>query len=423
MTSTDVRPRCRPVLLALAALLAGVVAGAGPAGAADPAVTDDFRLSDKCPRHFSPDASGACRFQGPVQSREHPPGHRGLVKPLPPARDGYTAQQIDLGRLLFFEPALSADGRSSCAHCHHPDHGWSDGLGRSRGRGATGAGPERAGGVELPRGAPTLWNVGFLPRLFWDGRARTLEQQATGPLFAPDEMAATPAGLEAVLNGNAIWRRLFGEAFGLAADARITTGLVLEALVAFQGTLVSFDSRYDRYMAGHDAAFDAREHRGYELFHSFRTRCAHCHAPPLFTDGEVVAIGVPEPPGKAFDPGAAGVSGDSTLHGAFRTPTVRNVLRTSPYMHSGAHVSLADAVRFYSEPPGSKIPPGEHVLLHWLMIEGAPTLSDTEIDDLVAFMGALTDETSMPRIPERVPSGLPVVPHRPPCECKAGQER
>ncbi len=254
-----------------------------------------------------------------------------------------------------------------------------------------------------------LWNVGFLPRLFHDGRAATLEDQAAGPLFSPGEMANTAAQLERTLNAIPAYRPLFAQAFGLRPDEPVTTALVVRALAAFEGTLVSFNSRYDQYIRGDAGALNAAELHGYELFHSFKTRCAVCHAPPLFTDGELTVIGAPEPDGVPFDRGAEAVAGDSTLRGAFRNPSLRNIELTAPYMHSGAHATLEEAVRFYSDEPGSHVPAGERVLLSWLMFSGAPVLSDAEVDALVAFLRTLTDESAQPQVPARVPSGLPVL--------------
>jgi len=377
-----------------------------PMAAADEA----FRLASDCPAGLVLAHDGTCRIEVfyTEPGFQPPAPYRGLYEALPPPRDGFTPQQIDLGRYLFFDPLLSADATTSCAHCHHPDHGWADGMGRGVGNGGRGAGPARRGGVLLARGTPPLWNVGFLRRLFWDGRARTLEEQAAGPMFAAQEMGTTPGRLEAALNGNAIYRALFAETFALEDGAPITTALVTRALAAFQGSLVSFDSRYDRFMRGDPDALDQRERRGYELFHSFATRCANCHSPPLFTNHELMAIGAPEAEGAPFDAGA-GAGGDVTLHGAFRTPPLRNIARTAPYMHSGAHATLKEVVRFYFDPPGSALPHGERVLVHWLMPSAGVRLDDADVEALVAFLGALTDESRSPPVPARVPSGLPVV--------------
>jgi len=367
-----------------------------------------FQLSDTCPKSFVKQTNGTCTFKHRYQSYQPPTRFANLHAPLPRARDGFTPQQIALGTLLFFDPLLSADRTVSCAHCHHPDLGFADGRGQSMGKGGRGVGPERTGGTLLPRSAPSLWNVGFLDRLFLDNRAASLEEQAEGPLFSDVEMGNTPAGLAGTLNESAIYRRLFEEAFNLSVGESITIDLVINALVAFQGTLISLDSQFDRYVFGDESALNEEQKWGYELFHSFATRCANCHIPPLFTDGLLSAIGAPEPAGKSFDPGAGGLNGDISLNGAFRNSPLRNIVKTAPYMHSGGEPDLLEAVKFYNKEPGHALPVGERVLVHWMIFRG-PSWTARDADALVALLEALTDESLMPKIPTEVPSGLPVV--------------
>ncbi len=380
---------------------------------ADPGqrVTPDtnFTLATDCPRAFSLDAAGNCIFDNPYAGFTPPWELTNHIRALPALPGPFTPQQIDLGRLLFFDPVLSGAQDTSCAHCHHPDDGFADGHGRSRGVGASGAGHARRGGVELPRGAPSLWNIGFADKLFVDGRAPNLQEQAMGPLFSPDEMAANPQDMMARLAAIPAYEALFLEAFG-EGEPVITLGRVLDAIAAFQSTLVSFDSPYDRYTLGDRTALSDAQQRGHDLFHSFMTRCANCHVPPLFSDNQLVVIGAREPPGKAFDPGAGAVTDDPTLHGAFRTPQLRNVALTAPYMHSGGEATLREAVAFYNEKRGHAVPEGEPVLIHWLIFADGRLLSDRQVDDLTAFLHALNDQSAMPELPLAVPSGLPVVP-------------
>ena len=204
---------------------------------------------------------------------------------LPPHRDGFTPQQIDLGRYLFFDPLLSGDGTLSCASCHRPDTGLADGRPRSIG----------IHGEDAGRAAPTLWNVAFLQRFFWDARANSLEAQAAGPLYSPREMGNDPARLLASLNGNATYRRLFREAFPREAAGPVTERQVYAALAAFQTSLISLNSRYDRYVQGYAAALSPREIEGLNVFRSFVARCSECHTPPLFTNEQIAVIGAPEP--------------------------------------------------------------------------------------------------------------------------------
>jgi len=239
-----------------------------------------------------------------------------------------------------------------------------------------------------------------------------LEAQALGPLFSPDEMANSAAQLEGDLNASRHYRRLFRDAYRTGEAKPVTTARVVRALVAFESTLVSLNSRYDRFIQGDQDALDEFERYGFELFHSFATRCALCHKPPLFTDNELAAIGAPDLPGEPFDAGAGAVTGDVTLHGAFRTTTLRNINRTAPYMHSGVFPNLESVVAFYNQKPGHALPQAERVLLHWLMTFDGPRLSETDLRALVAFLNTLTDESLMPEIPESVPSGLPVIDYK-----------
>jgi cytochrome c peroxidase len=356
---------------------------------------------------------GVCELRTLYQLYSSAPGFGGLRVPLPPGRNDFPPKQIDLGRLLFFDPVLSADGSLSCAHCHHPDHAFSDGLGRSVGRGGHGWAQHRTGGTVLSRGAPSLWNVGFLQHLFWDGRADSLEQQAEGPLFSADEMGTTPARLEQTLSANPVYLRLFADAFDTPGLKRVSSAMVQRSLAAFESCLVSIDSRYDRYAHGDENALTEQEKRGHNLFRSFTMRCSQCHTPPLFTTGELAVTGTPEPDGLPFDAGAGAVTPAPELRGAFRIPSLRNVALTAPYMHSGRYATLHDVVEFYNDKRGHAAPADEHLLIHWHIALPGKTLDASQVDDLVAFLVTLTDESHMPPIPTQVPSGLPVVGREP----------
>ena len=372
-----------------------VVTGAVVAGAAALAGEPPITLSERCPPSFEKTAAGVCelrtlyQFYDSLENR----GVGGTRTALPPHRDGFTPRQIDLGRYLFFDPLLSGDGTLSCASCHRPDRGLADGRPRSIG----------IHGQDAGRAAPTLWNVAFLKRFFWDARADSLEVQAVGPLYSPREMGNTPAQLLASLNGNATYRRLFRDAYPNGSGP-ITQQQVYTSLAAFQASLISLNSRYDRYVHGHAAALTPREIEGLNVFRSFVARCSECHTPPLFTNEQVAVIGVPEPPGRPFDVGAEATFGSPKLKGGFKVPTLRNITLTAPYMHSGTFAKLRDAVEFYNQGRGHAVPEGMHLYLHWHITD--PKLTDTEIDRVVEFLGALTDEAFLPAVPERVPSGL-----------------
>lgn len=378
--------------LALAiALLAGATTQADPAPD-----SDAWRLSDICPAGFAPDREDRCRLV--TLYREYPSlrdrGMGGLKIGLPIIRDGFTPQQIDLGRLLFFDPILSGNQTLSCASCHQPERGFADGLPRSVG----------ANGHELPRSAPSLWNVGLQELFFWDGRADSLEQQMLGPLYDPSEMGNTPAQLLSSLRESPAYRTLFRQAFGDAEPA-IQLDQVYTAIAAFESSLISLNSRYDYYAHGVHEALTQNEIDGLNVFRSFVARCAECHTPPLFSNQQIAVIGTPEPAGQPFDIGREAVTGDRTQRGGFKVPSLRNITRSGPYMHSGRYPELHEAIAFYSGGRGHAVPAGESLTLHWHIWE--PRLSETEIDRLVDFLGALEDESYMPAAPDRLPSGLP----------------
>jgi cytochrome c peroxidase len=361
--------------------------------------TGPMQLNNSCPPGFEK-VDGSCYLRNLYQLYPslQGAGVGGLKTGLPPFRDGFTPEQIDLGRYLFFDPLLSADSSLSCASCHHPELGFSDGLDRSIG----------ITGEKIKRSSPSLWNVGFLDLLFWDARATTLEEQLPGPLYAADEMGNTEEQLVLDLNNNETYRRLFDEAFGTSG---ITAPLIYHALAAFESTLISLNSRYDRYAHGYHAALSQTEIEGLNVFRSFVARCAECHTPPLFTNQEIAIIGTPEPEGLPFDEGEGGLTGEPTQRGGFKVPTLRNISSTAPYMHSGRFSDLKETVNFYTKGRGHAVPEGENLSIHWHIWE--PNLTEKELDLLVSFLKTLSDESLVPAIPERVPSGLSPIGRNP----------
>ena len=321
-------------------------------------------------------------------------GVGGLRTGLPKIRDGFSPQQIDLGRYLFFDPALSGDQTMSCATCHDPKKGFSDGLPTSIGH----------NGVKLKRAAPSLWNVAYLKKFFWDGRATTLEEQMKGPLFSEEEMNNTPENLLETLNGIDAYKDLFAEAFPEKGKSTIELSQIYTAIAAFQTSLISLNSKYDRYAHGYHEALNEKEIAGMNVFRSFVARCAECHTPPLFTNQQFAVIGTPEPDGLVLDPGAQVPFQDKTLRGAFKVPSLRNIAKTAPYMHSGNFKTLRETVEFYTKGRGHAVPEDENLIVHWHIWD--PQLSDHELDRLVDFLRTLTDETFTPQIPETLPSGL-----------------
>lgn len=296
---------------------------------------------------------------------------------------------VSLGRLLFFDPILSSDGSRSCASCHDPRHSFSDGRAVSAGL----TGP-------LTRSSPPLWNVAFYRSLFWDGRAASLESQAEGPLYHPNEMGMTPGALEKRLQSSE-YPRLFAQVFG---TPETKAERAIAAITEFERTLVSLDSRYDRYLAGERGALSTNEENGMRVFRSFVARCTECHEPPLFTNFEMAAIGVPEPR-ELEDLGIERLlprffRGRGN-RGSFRVPSLRNIARTAPYMHSGSLTSLTEVVEFYNRGGGrrDRLPPGRTI--HWHIRPMG--LVDQEVADLTEFLQSLTDESYLPEAPTELP--------------------
>lgn len=328
------------------------------------------------------------------------PSYSGLERAFPPtnepAANPTTPEKADLGRLLFFDPVLSDENDLSCAHCHHPDYGFADGLSVAVGRGAEGAGPNRRGGVELERNTPSLWNVAYRQFLFWDGREESLEEQALVPLTHADEMGS--ADTDALLSELAAIPE-YQEQFDAVFEDGLTLDNVKRALAAFQRTLISDDSPFDHYAAGNVNALTPQQRRGLALFRSGATRCFECHAAPTFATETFRVVGVPDD-----DPGRGAVADDAP-EGAFRVPALRNVALTAPYMHDGSLATLEAVVDFYAEGAG-RAHGADNVDPFVVGFD----LSPQERADLVAFLHALTDEGDRPAIPDDVPSGLPVVP-------------
>jgi parallel beta-helix repeat protein len=339
------------------------------------------------------------------------PGGGGLRREFPEMKlrpgNQTTREKIELGRLLYFDPVLSGDNEQSCATCHHPDLGFSDGRRTSMGFGGRGVGPDRQGGKQVRRSAPTIWNAAFNHKQFWDGRANDLEEQARFPITSPDEMNQNPDELVKELKAIPEYVRLFDIAFSGDGGSAVTFNNATSAIAAFERTIISDSSPFDRYAKGDQTALTAAERRGLTLFRSLKTRCFECHGFPTFANPDFKVIGVPKMPGQPDDFGRSEIEGGEPYKNAFKVPTLRNVALTAPYMHNGRFQTLDEVIDFYANGGGH----GEGLNLPNLddKIRGFK-ISNQEKRDLIAFLQALTDESKKPEIPEKVPSGLPVVP-------------
>ncbi len=342
-------------------------------------------------------------------------GGGGLVRQFPkmvlhadnPLATAADDERVQLGRLLFFDPILSGANDISCATCHHPDLGFTDARALSMGKGGHGLGAERSGGTVVRRGAPTIWNSAFNHKQFWDGRAEDLEDQAKGPITSDIEMNENPDTLVRDLKDIPEYARRFDSAFAGREGSAVTIDNVQKAVAAFERTLTANNSPFDRFVKGELGALTPEQRRGFNLFRSGRTRCFECHGLPTFANRDFKIIGVPEADGSQPDYGRFEVTKGEGNKYAFKVPTLRNVVLNAPYMHNGKFKTLEEVLDFYAAGggPGAGFKePKVDDKIHTY------TITPEEKQDLIAFLYALTDESNLPAFPDKVPSGLPVVP-------------
>lgn len=300
-------------------------------------------------------------------------------------------EEVELGRLLFFDPLLSKNNTVSCASCHHPDLGFGDSLGRAVG----------VTQIPLRRSAMQLWNVGLKSHLTWDGRVTTLEaQMLEGPFFHPDEMGNTPDEMMAKISANPTYQEMFTALYG-----GVEPGYAASAISAFQRTLLSTNSPFDKYAQGDFYALTGAQRRGFEIFKGTDTNCIQCHELPTFDNEEFKIVGVDDG-AQPFDPGRSAITGNPQDVGAFTVPTLRNVALSPPFMHNGVEQNLNDAISFYLNGGGDNLNLPRSALdenLHSF------NLNNRGLKDLEQFLLALTDESNLPEIPTELPSGLPPV--------------
>ena len=294
----------------------------------------------------------------------------GLVPIQWPKDNPYTAEKAELGWLLYFDKRLSADNTVSCATCHDPKAGFTDGRAFSAGiRGQLGG-----------RSAPTVINRAYSLEQFWDGRAKTLEEQAKGPIANPIEMGHAHEACEKCIGGIPGYRKRFKEVFGSEA---VTIDHIAKAIATFERTVLSGNSAYDKFKAGDAKALSESQKRGMEIFFSNNARCDSCHEGVNFTNGKYANIGIgmdkPNP-----DLGRYVVTKQEDDKGAFKTPTLRDVTKTGPYMHDGSLKTLEDVVEHYNK---------GGIKNKWLHADVRPlNLKDQDKKDLVEFLKALDGE-------------------------------
>lgn len=339
---------------------------------------------------------------------------------LAPKANPTTTAKVELGRLLIFDPILSSTRDVSCATCHHPRYGWGDGRSTPIGTGGVGIGPERrvreaTATPVLDRNTPSLLNIGFAGMvsgrpydsssapMFWDGRVQGLEAQAIMPIRTQGELCGTgchedDAVENAVKRVNEIpeYRRLFAAAYGGSESSQVKAEQLAQALAAFERSLVTAPSPFDRYLKGDASAILEEARRGMRVFET--AGCIQCHGGPMFSDYKLHFIGV--------------VENGRQIRRQFRTPTLRNLNHTAPYMHNGSQRTVRDVLVFYEALADvvsetldggdtSAAMPLDPLLKHL-------NLGADDFPALEAFLETLNSREFPRDIPRVVPSGLRV---------------
>ena len=289
-----------------------------------------------------------------------------------PASNPYSASKAALGKMLFFDPRLSKNRNLTCASCHNPSFGWEDATESAVGSQNT----------QLDRHSPTIINAAWGEEFFWDGRAKSLEAQAQGPIEAAVEMNISMQEVVQRLSAVAGYRNLFSQVFG---NSGITELNIRKAIATFERTIVSGEAPFDRWVEGDENAISASAKRGFEMFNG-KARCVDCHGGWNFTDNKYHDIGL-----RSEDRGRILISGDLQDEKAFKTPSLRNISQRAPYMHDGSMMTLREVIVHYvggfTPRPSlsSKIKP--------------LSLTSQDIEDLEAFLMTLTGEDKAITLP------------------------
>lgn len=282
----------------------------------------------------------------------------GLPPVVHPKDNPPTPEKIALGKQLYFDKRLSVDDTISCASCHDPAKGFSNGEAVATG----------VGGLKGGRNSPTVLNTAYQTFQFWDGRAKTLEEQALGPIQNPIEMKMTLDDVVAKINKIDGYKTQFQKVFG----TEVTSDGMAKAIAAYERTVLSGNAPYDQYKAGKQDALSESALRGMKLFFG-KARCSACHSGPNFTDNAFHNIGMPDK-----DEGRLAISKLAGDKGAFKTPTLRDIARTAPYMHDGSLKTLEEVVEHYNKGGTPNDFLDEEIF--------ALKLSDQDKADVVTFM-------------------------------------
>lgn len=321
-------------------------------------------------------------------------------------KDHVSEDLVELGRTLFFDPILSATNERACASCHQPERGFTDGHAKSLALGHDGT---------IDRNAPTMINAVFARRFFYDLRANRINDVISHVVTNEREFGSTLIDMIGRLRESSEYEAMFRRAFLNERNGAIDVANVGMAIAAYLSSLVSFDSPVDRYVRGEAIALDPAVKRGFNLFMG-RAACGTCHfapsfagyVPPSFTDSESEILGVPARPdtvGAILDTDkgrAAGILREQSAiyANSFKTPTIRNVALTAPYMHNGAYTTLEQIVQFYDLGGGRGIGI-DHP--YQTLAPDRINLTSKDYQDMIAFMKAITDTTGLTRRPARLP--------------------
>lgn len=323
-----------------------------------------------------------------VQAAEQGPQPGDAIWLLPdtpphPADNAPTSARIELGKMLFFDPRLSRHSNMSCASCHSPMFGWSDGLPTAKGFES----------MTLARATPTVVNTGYNSIQMWDGRKKSLEDQVMGPMEANGEMNMDLDLLFNWLNSNEGYIQAFAAAYPGEPIDRTT---VSKAVATFERTVVSNNSAFDRWLKGDKDAMTDQQVRGFRLFTDENGgNCGACHQAPNFTDNGFHNIGLESWGMENPDMGRYLEKPVNLMKGAFKTPTLRDAALTAPYFHDGSAATLADVVEHYAS--------GGVVKTNLSPNMKALDLSEQDKADIVAFMEALTSpqkQITLPTLPQ-----------------------
>jgi len=286
-----------------------------------------------------------------------------------PPDNPLTQEKVDLGKMLFFDPILSSDSSISCSSCHLPSLAFSDPRKVSLGVNSR---PGR-------RQAPALINQLYNQSFFWHGSVESLERQVLAPIESPDEMNSTIKAVIERLEQHPEYPQLFEQAFGTLP----TPNALTDAIASFERTLISANSPYDAYVAGDENALSESQKRGMELFFGEKAECFHCHGGFNFNSGEPSVFqnnGLYE---MYKDQGRWEITGKESDRAKFKTPTLRNIAYTMPYMHDGSFSTLEQVIDHYAS--GGADHPNKSSLVRRFI------LSEEEKTDLVNFLNALSD--------------------------------